>query len=453
MSQRRIGDVVRVRIEGASGRFAGMVEQRAWELRLVDRWPARSVSIGGRELVRIGADASPGTEGWFYDEAKLTIVVRLAKGDVREAREIEVALDAAVEAPLRRGVHGQLKLFEALGGHLGDHAPALLREAARGDLRRRMIESRGAGCEELFGPASRWGIAREVAGSNAAEAWKGEAICRLLVVTCGMTITSGLDKAGQVLTTVEARLLGGSAPADTAMAVSATPTRAWSLMNKGMGGDARRITEEASWQTQTPLQMTSLRAAVELARAGQSVRVAFEQSVLPSINGWWVVGPFPCPIKGAMKERFGPEERSDLGGTYDRGDGTSVSWKRVQRVIRPGDDPAGEFVVDLHAVFGERLDDAVAYAMTTLHAERDMDAVLALGSDDGAAVWVNGEKVHENDVMRGYGSKQDFVPIRLRKGDNRLMLKITQAQGAWCFGAHVQTTDGMPADGVSVRMD
>lgn len=452
-SQRRVGEVVRVRIEPASGCFDGMVEERSWEVRLVDRWPARAVRVGGRELGRIGADAPVGAEGWYYDQAKLTNVVRLSRASVREAREVDVVLDGADESPLRRGLHGRLKLLETLGTLLGSHAPGRLRDASSGALRDAMIVSRGRGMDEAFGAESRWALACEVAACGADEALRGEAICRLLDVTCGMTIASDPAAAGRVRTKVEARMLGGSAPREVAATVSATPTRAWAAVSREVGGDTRRIVEEASWQTQTPLQMTSLRASLSLARGGESVGVAFEQSVLPSINGWWVVGPFPCPIKGAMKTVFAPEQRADLGATYEVAGRAPVSWKRAQRVIRPGDDPAAEYVVDLHAMFGERLDDAVAYAMTTLHAERDMDVVLALGSDDGAAVWINGEKVHENDVMRGYGSKQDFVPIRLRRGDNTVLIKITQAQGAWCFGAHVQTRDGLPAEGVSVRME
>lgn len=448
VSQRTVGDVVHARIEAAQGSFAGMPQERALELRFVDRWPAREVMVDGHAAPRTGPDAD---HGWFYDEAKFTIVVRLPRASVRSARTVSVRLDEASEAPLRAGLHGQIKMMESLGLLLGDAGTPAFKDAWHGALRRRVIDTRGVGAASMFSADSRWALAVEAARTNAALAWKDEAICRLLGLSCSMSVESDTAAPGRVRTTTSARLLGGLAPADVTLRVSAAPERAWTRAATAASSEGSSASETSLWNAENPPQLTSVRAAVALERQGQKIEVSFSQPVFPSINGWSVVGPFPCDITKSMATSFGPEQDADPARSYNNGGGRTVAWQPVRRVLKPGDDPGAEFVVDLHKTFGVHTDHAVAYARTVLHAERAIDGVLAIGSDDGVAVWVNGVRVHSNDVQRGYGSKQDLVPISLRAGDNVLLLKITQAVGGWMFGAHVQTPSGDPLPGVSVR--
>ena len=50
--------------------------------------------------------------------------------------------------------------------------------------------------------------------------------------------------------------------------------------------------------------------------------------------------------------------------------------------------------------------------------------VAFLGSDDQLRLWVNGELVHESSIARIGVAGQDRVPVRLRKGWNRLLAKV-----------------------------
>ena len=78
--------------------------------------------------------------------------------------------------------------------------------------------------------------------------------------------------------------------------------------------------------------------------------------------------------------------------------------------------------------------------------------VLVIGSDDGVAVWLNGEEVHRNDVGRAYEPRQDLVPVRPRKGSNELLLKISQGHGGWEFSDSLETADGEMLRGVEYRV-
>ena len=77
-----------------------------------------------------------------------------------------------------------------------------------------------------------------------------------------------------------------------------------------------------------------------------------------------------------------------------------------------------------------------AYAKTNLIADAEKDVTLYLGSDDGIAVWLNGESVHQNlGACRCYGDRQDSVKIHLNKGCYRSKLS--------CFFAVSKLTLGL----------
>ncbi len=452
----RKDDLLRVVINAAEGRFNGMVGERGWEVRLVDRWPAKGVRVNGVEAAEV-AEAVGGGCSWCYDAAKLTNVVRIDRRSVRERIVIDVVLDQADETALRRGLHGRLKLFEELGSLLDGHAPGLLRRARDGGLRRACVEQRGSADVDVFDDGALWRLAREVAACPAADAFRQESICRLLAVSGAIEVIGGA--AGRIITrsTIRAATAGAFA-----IEACASVSGDWREVSRRAEAADGGIVEIAEWQANPPIDATLVRAEAVLKMGGETIRVHFQERVFPSINAWWVAGPFDCDFAAAMKTPFGPElaETVDLSAEYVRtpapgrpgrtGSATGagepptpaasepVRWRRVWRSVEPDADPKAEFFVDLHKVFGGKKENAVAYAVAYVDASDPRDAVLALGSDDGVAAWINGEKVHENGVQRGYGSRQDRVPIRLRAGRNEILLKITQAAGAWGFGAHLE---------------
>jgi hypothetical protein len=187
-----------------------------------------------------------------------------------------------------------------------------------------------------------------------------------------------------------------------------------------------------------------LRADITVSKEDFRFDLPIEAVFLPSINAWWVVGPFDCPYAEGLTREFPPEKEIDLKATYEGKDGESIGWRQVKREIKPGTDLSDEFFVDFDEVFGGRKNEAVAYALTYLRAPRDLDAVLAMGTDDGTIVWLNGAEVHRYAEGRPYMSKQDRVPVKLRKGTNTLLLKVCQGGGDWGYGVHVENADGSP---------
>ena len=111
------------------------------------------------------------------------------------------------------------------------------------------------------------------------------------------------------------------------------------------------------------------------------------------------------------------------------------------RSVPPGD------AVELSGLFPNK-SSCVAYLKTQIIAPQDCDAQLLLGSDDGVKAWLNGAVVHSNNTDRFAVPDQDRAPIKLKKGPNLLLLKITQGGGGWLACARVVSRDGAPIPGL-----
>lgn len=160
------------------------------------------------------------------------------------------------------------------------------------------------------------------------------------------------------------------------------------------------------------------------------------------IQDWYLVGPFPNPDMSGFDTAFPPEQGPvDLGATYDGVNGAKVGWKRIRPAGQPPVGPAG--MVNLMPHFNPNTW-VTAYAYTRVVSDRERTATLLAGSDDSITAWVNGEKVLANKAMRAVGLDQERVPIRLREGENTVLLKIDQAGGGWGFVARLADEWGLP---------
>jgi hypothetical protein len=191
------------------------------------------------------------------------------------------------------------------------------------------------------------------------------------------------------------------------------------VISSGAGGrDARQLAVEAIHQL------------------GGDVTVAQKAEGL--ITKWWVIGPFPSSgANGAFDTVFSPEEGIHLTEQLDDR-GRRRQWREHETLAENG-------MVDFEKIF-RRTENVLAYAYTELEAAEAMDVLLKIGSDDGVKVFLNGEVIHSKPVIRAFGQDEDVVNARLAQGKNKLLLKVTQGGGEWCFAARLTQRDGQPID-------
>jgi hypothetical protein len=91
--------------------------------------------------------------------------------------------------------------------------------------------------------------------------------------------------------------------------------------------------------------------------------------------------------------------------------------------------------VDLDAAL-YTLDQSAAYLRAKITSEKETAVVLDIYSDDGVKAWLNGKLIHENNADRGLVEPPDKVNVTLKRGDNELMLKVTD--DIWGWGAMVR---------------
>ena len=78
------------------------------------------------------------------------------------------------------------------------------------------------------------------------------------------------------------------------------------------------------------------------------------------------------------------------------------------------------------------IDHHSSYALITLKSDRAQPGVaMRVGSDDAIKVWLNGEVVHTNAINRGASDFQDIFVVDLKKGDNLLLVKVSDWIVSW----------------------
>jgi len=139
------------------------------------------------------------------------------------------------------------------------------------------------------------------------------------------------------------------------------------------------------------------------------------------VTAWEVAGPFTkakIPADELLDVVFPPEDPAASG----------VAWKPA---AAEGNPP----VVDLSRAVGGG--NRVAYLRAGVESSVDQEATLEIGSDDGVKAWVNGKLVHTNNAMRGLDPGADTVTVKLVKGANTVLLKVSQGGGDWAACAAV----------------
>ena len=101
----------------------------------------------------------------------------------------------------------------------------------------------------------------------------------------------------------------------------------------------------------------------------------------------------------------------------------------------PANGDINAMLVELGVTENADFNDVTSYALITLVSEEDVEgAMIGVSSDDSVKVWLNGEEVHNNPVNRGRGgatSFQDSFAVNLVKGDNLLLIKVSERGGGW----------------------
>ena len=161
------------------------------------------------------------------------------------------------------------------------------------------------------------------------------------------------------------------------------------------------------------------------------------------VTAWKVLGPYPNAEGKGFAEVYPPETNSGKDNSYEarpigeaKDAPARLTWQPVKSVRLRG-------TVDLHdAISAETY--LVAYALTDLGSPDDRKVCLTVTSDDGMKAWLNSALLGER---RGEGTTK--VTGELKKGRNRLLLKIANEHDKWGFSVRLSDAEGRRADGIT----
>jgi len=153
------------------------------------------------------------------------------------------------------------------------------------------------------------------------------------------------------------------------------------------------------------------------------------------LTEWNLIGPFPYE-PGDLGAPQIPVDRLHPAMRCAGLDG-EVGWRTIATRHQIG-------VVDLRELVSEA-DWVSAYAACWVELPRDQPITLRLGSNDGAAVWLDGEPLLVSDVARGFTPDLDRVSVMaVEPGWHLLVVKIANHGNLWKFALRFTDLGGRP---------
>jgi hypothetical protein len=156
------------------------------------------------------------------------------------------------------------------------------------------------------------------------------------------------------------------------------------------------------------------------------------------INVWKVSGPY-------SQEGFNHLQLFDVVFPPEK-DIRNGEWKNM-----PFGDGYSTWIIELSKMPGG--ENVVAYLKTSIWSEIASDARAYLGSDDGIKVWLNGQLVYQNNIQRGFMAGEDSFAVKLKKGWNTCLLKVTQGTGGWEAAMAICDMNGKPLEGLKYKVE
>lgn len=141
------------------------------------------------------------------------------------------------------------------------------------------------------------------------------------------------------------------------------------------------------------------------------------------IKKWLICGPFADDVSAIFEREYIPEK--DVMPFEGMSSG-GKEWFGYQSGAMD--------LIDFFQVFNTpSLTNQAVYACTYIISGQDQFLTLYFGSDDGAKIWVNDLLAWKINQQRGLTRYSEIIRVPLKKGPNRLLIKVTQEGGGWQF--------------------
>jgi hypothetical protein len=173
------------------------------------------------------------------------------------------------------------------------------------------------------------------------------------------------------------------------------------------------------------------------------------------IADWLMVGPFPNPGERPDNAGFGIDYLKDCGGELECVPANGMEVKDPNgKVFKWQQYRSTSPEINFFSVEGLNLEpsqeDILVYCACWLDSDAEKDVELRVGSDDGYKLWLNHKLIGEQNVYRSMELDSETYKVKLNKGKNLILIKVTQDWGEFQFELRVVNADGKEVPGITV---
>ena len=151
-------------------------------------------------------------------------------------------------------------------------------------------------------------------------------------------------------------------------------------------------------------------------------------------DAWLILSPFDNTNGGGYDTAYIVEDTTQVDTTakHEGVDG-QIGWQASTDATLDG-------FIDL----GENVNWRVAYAFATVTSPDERAAQIRFDSDDQSKVWLNGEEVFANTNAYSARIDRSTIPVTLKSGENRLLVKVCNEEVMWGFYLRITDPTGKP---------
>ena len=152
---------------------------------------------------------------------------------------------------------------------------------------------------------------------------------------------------------------------------------------------------------------------------------------MPQEENWMVIGPFDN--KNGFQKKFPPEKKINYNKNY--GDKYQpIKWQHAVDGMNDG-------FINFKDIF-QKSDWSVAYALIYLVSPEAKDVQFRIGNNETIKVWLNDREVWKMNQVRLAVLDNDIINVAVKKGLNKILIKVCNRWGDWGFYFRVTDEEG-----------
>ena len=158
-------------------------------------------------------------------------------------------------------------------------------------------------------------------------------------------------------------------------------------------------------------------------------------------DAWLILGPFNNAYGIGYHTAYIPENATQVDATpkYAGMEG-QVNWQK-----------SADRTLNGYISLGDKVDWGAAYAFATVTSPDEREVQFRFDSDDQGKVFLNGKEVLTNTEAHSATIDRYTVPVRLRSGENSILVKVCEEEEGWGFYLRITDTDGNPFEDLKIN--